>query len=89
MADATRSQRQKSLKEDVKHLLEELWEAEKEDALYKIFTKESKRGMQKFLRYSREDLKDLSYVEEDGTELKLKKHEIGEFRMQVQIACPI
>ena len=48
MADSTRSQKQKSLIKDVKHLLEELWEAEKEDALCKIFTKETKMGMQKY-----------------------------------------
>ena len=83
MANSARSRKQKALKEDVKHLLEELWEAEKEDALWKTFTKKSKRRIQKFLRHFKEDLKDLFCVEDDGTVLRLKKHEIGNIRMLV------
>ena len=37
--------------------------------------------MQKFLRYSKEDLKDLSCVEDNGTVLGLEKYEMGDTRM--------
>ena len=90
MADATRSQKQKALKEeekalkeDVKQLLEELWKADKEDALYKVFTKNSKMGMTKFLGCSKDDLKGLSCVEDDGAVLKLETHEVSDVRVLV------
>ena len=83
MTDSTRSRKQAALKEDVKHLLEELWDAEEKDALYKIFTKESKKGTQKVLSYSKEELQDLSCVKDDGTVLHLEKHEVGDIRMLV------
>ena len=35
---ATRTSRKAALKEDIKHVLEELWDAEEEEPLYKIFT---------------------------------------------------
>ena len=75
MADATRSNKNKALKEDVKHLLEDLWGAEKEDALHKIFTGESRRDIQKVFCYSMDDLEDLSCVDNDGTVLRLADHE--------------
>lgn len=37
--------------------------------------------MQKLLRYSKEDLKDLSIAEADGKVVKLDKWEIGDIRM--------
>ena len=83
MADAARTQMKAALKEDIKLLLEELWDAEEEEALYKIFTRESKKGMQKVLRYSKEDLQVLSYREDDGTVFHFKKHEVGDVRMLV------
>lgn len=83
MTDSTRGQKQKALKEDVKHLLKGLLEAEKEDALCKIFTKESMMRMQKILCYSKEDLKHLSCIEDNGTVLRLEKCEIGDIHMLV------
>ena len=71
------------MKEDVKHLLKELWGVEETDALDGIFTKESRRGTQCILRYSKEELKDLSCVEDDGTVLRLAEHEIGGICMLV------
>ena len=45
----TGTSRKVSLKEDTKHVLEELWEAEEEESFYKIFTREcvNKKGCRK------------------------------------------
>ena len=56
MAPTAREQRQLSMKEDVKHLLEELGDAEPEEPFYKIFKRETSNGIHKFLICSREVL---------------------------------
>ena len=68
---ATKGNKNEALKEDIKHILEDLWGVEKEDALHKIITMEARRGIQKVLCYSIEDFNDLSCVDEDGTVLRL------------------
>ena len=47
---ASREKRKAALKDDAKNLLEEMWNFEEEETYYKIFTRESTKGMQKFLR---------------------------------------
>ena len=78
----TRSEKRIIEKEDAVHILDNLWDADEEDALYKIFLKQaSKQGMLEFLLHSKEELQELSYVELDESELQLQKHEIGKIRM--------
>ena len=81
-ADNTRSRRKAALKEDVKHLLEELWDVEEDETFYKIFTRETKKGMHKFINFYRDDLKDLSYREDNGSVYHIQLHEIGDVRVQ-------
>ena len=83
MSNSTKSRRQAALKEDVKHLLEELWDAEETDALHRIFARESRRGIQNVLLCSEEDLKDLFFAENDGTSICLAENEIGGIHMLV------
>ena len=51
----TRTSRKESLKEDIKNVLEELWDSEEEEIFYKIFTREcvNAKEMQKILRFSK------------------------------------
>ena len=77
----TRSEKRIIEKEDAVHILDNLWDADEEDALYKIFLKQaSKQGMLEFLLHSKEELQELSYVELDESELQLQKYEIGKNR---------
>ena len=77
----SRSEQKIMWKKDAEHILENLWETEEEDALHEISMKLATRGILKFLRYSGEELLDLSHVDIDGSELKLQKHEVGDTRM--------
>ena len=65
----TRESRKLALKEDIKHILEELWIIKEEESLYKIFTREclKTRDIQKVLRFSKADLNELSYREDNDT----------------------
>ena len=67
--------------EDTECILENFWETEEEDALHKMFLKQIGRGMLFFLRHSKEQLKELSYVESDGSIVKLQTYEINKVRM--------
>ena len=75
----TRSTRNAALKEDVKHLLEELWDAD--EIFCKIFTRGTKKGVRKFLNFSKDELKDLSHREDDGSVHHLRLDEVGDVRM--------
>ena len=77
----TRTSRKAALKEDTKNVLEELWGLEEEEPLYKIFTREFLRAksIQEMLKYSKEELKDLSYRDDDDTILYLQKHDVGKY----------
>ena len=58
----TRTSRKASLKEHIKHVFGELWDAEEEDPFYKIFSREfmNTKGTQKILRHSKAQLQELS-----------------------------
>ena len=45
MYPVTRDKIIKAVKKDVNHLLEELWDSEPDEPLYKILTKETKKGI--------------------------------------------
>ena len=59
--------RKEALKEDVKHVLEELQDAEEEEPFFKIFTRECEKGTKKVMRCSKVDLQDLSHRDYDLT----------------------
>ena len=58
----TRKSRKAALKEDIKHALEELWDAKEEEPFYKTLTREcaNAKVAQKILRCSKAQLQDLS-----------------------------
>ena len=80
-----RTSRKESLKEDIKHVLEELWDAEEEEPLYKIFSREcmNARGIQKILRHSKAQIQEVSCIDEDDTIHYLQKYEVGDVCMIV------
>ena len=69
----TRSEIKASVKEDINHVLEEMWDAEEEEPFFKIFTRECK----KVLRCSEAELQDLSHGDEDLTVYYIQKYEAG------------
>ena len=77
----TSSEGKTSLKEDVKNVIEELWEAEEEEPFSKIFTRECEKGMKKALRHSKSEIQDLSGGDNDRTVHYLRKHEAEDFRI--------
>ena len=56
-----RTSRKEALKEDIKHVLEELWDAEEEDPFCKNFKRKcaNAKGMKKILRHSKAKLQEL------------------------------
>ena len=65
-------------KEDAEHILDNLWDAEEEDALCKMFLEQaSKGGTLSFLSHPKEELQELSYVELNGSKLQLQNFEIS------------
>ena len=52
MTPTTRDQINKSTKEGVNHLLKESWDADPDEPFYKIFTRETKKGIQNAFYYS-------------------------------------
>ena len=66
MAPTTRSNRDKRRaenQEDINHLLEEVWGLDPEETFYKIFSRESKKGIQDVIEMSKEDLRELKWRE--------------------------
>ena len=74
-----------SSKEDIKHVLEELWDSEEEEPLYKIFAREclGAKHIQKVLQHSKKELKDIPRRDDDDAILCLRKHEVGDVLMMV------
>ena len=68
MSPVTRSNRDKRSaenQEDIKHILEEVWDFDPDETFYKIFSRESKKGAQSVIDMSKEELKDLNLREND------------------------
>ena len=65
----------------MKDLLEELWEADPDEPFCKIFTRETKKVIQNLLRYSKAELTEISYREDDGSVNNLLRCEAGRHRM--------
>ena len=58
----SRKSKKVALKEDIKHILEELWDVETEQPLFKIFTRDclGARRIHSTLGFSKPELKELS-----------------------------
>ena len=83
MATATRSrkaERAQIIQEDIKHLLEEVWDYSPEDTFYKIFKREVRKGINMIVNLEKEDLEKLSWKENDLVD-HLMKGEVGLIRM--------
>ena len=83
MATATRSkkaERAQAIQENIKHLLDEVWDYDPEDAFCKIFKRESRKGMNVIANLEKEDLEKLSWKENDLVD-QLTKGEVGIIRM--------
>ena len=84
MSKMTNKEKSKeALKEDIKHLLEEIWDTEEGEMFYNIFTRESAKETHKVLRCSKEEVQQLSCREDDGSVCYLKKHQSGDVRILV------
>ena len=81
-----RKSRKEALKEDIKHDLEELWDAEEKEPLWKFFTREclNRKYVHKILRRFKAELHGLSCREDYGTVHYLKKNEVGDIYMLVR-----
>ena len=83
MATATRSkkiERAQAIQEDIKHLLEEVWDYGPKDTFYKIFKREARKGINIIVILEKEDLEKISWKENDLVN-HLTKGEVGIFRM--------
>ena len=80
-----KTSRKEALKEDIKHVLKELWDTEEEKTFCKIFSREcmNAKGMQKILRHYKTQLPELSYRDDYDAVHYLQNHEAGDFRMLV------
>ena len=76
-----RAKKQDDIKEDIKHVLEELWESPPEDMPYKIFARESHLGVDDVPVLSKEDLHDLLHRTKDSDTEHLTSVDAGRIRM--------
>ena len=79
----TRTSRKEGLKEDIKHVIEDLWEVEEKELFCKIFAREcvNAKGTQKILQCFKSQLYDVSCFDEDDDVHHLQHHEAGDFYM--------
>ena len=82
----SRTSKKAALKECIKYVLEDLWDAEEEEPFCKIFKREFVNGkeMQKILQHSKAHLRDLSCRENDDAFHYLQKHELGDVHKLVR-----
>ena len=83
MVTGTRSkkaERAQAIREDIKHLLEDVWDYDPEDTFYKTFKKEARKGINMIVNLEKEDLEKLSWKENDLVD-HLTKGEVGLIRM--------
>ena len=82
MAKATRVKANAALKEDIKHVLEELWGIEEEEPFYKIFTKRciGAKSVHYVAASDKAELEKLTHEDEEGI-FYLEDYEINKMRM--------
>ena len=85
MAKATRIKVNAALKEDIKHVLEELWDIEDEEPFYKIFSKQciGAKSIIDIIRFDKAQLEKLSHEDDEGTVHRLEQHEVEKMGMLV------
>ena len=69
VSSAIRSNREKRRaenQEDIKHLLGGVWDFDPDETFHKIFSRESKKGVQEVIDISKEELKELRCREDNG-----------------------
>ena len=81
----TITSRKAALKEDINHVLEELWDAEEEEPFHKIFSRlyMNEKGTHKILRCSNAQLEEISCRDDDDAVHYLQKNEAGDFHVLV------
>ena len=85
MAKATRIKMNTALKEDIKHVLEELWDIGDEEPFYKIFSKQciGTKSVIDIIRSDKETLKELSHEDDEGIVHYLEHYEMSKMGMLV------
>ena len=66
-----RAKKQAVIKEYIKHFLEEIWRLTPEETPYKIFYRETQKGVDDFLALSKDEIHELSYKTEDRDSARL------------------
>ena len=75
MASATRSkkaERAQAIQEDIKHLLEEVWDYDPQDTFYKIFKREARKGALIIINLEKEDLEKIFWKDDDKIDHLMK-----------------
>ena len=80
MVTTTRDQRKIARQEDLKHLLEEVWDCEPDSPFAATVKRESTEGIQELIYLQKSELASFSYRQDDGTVVKLRPGEIGRIR---------
>ena len=83
MAPELRSKREKrrvETKEDIRHLLEEIYDFDPEETFYKIFSKQAIKGIQDSMNLSKEELKNHTWIEDNSDFSKLEPSKAGKVR---------
>ena len=75
-----RENRKAETQEDIKYLLEEVWNFDPEGTFYKIFSKQDRNGSQDAVDLSKEELKDFTWRGNNVKISKLEPNEVGKFR---------
>ena len=70
-----RAKRRAETKEDIKHLLGEVWDYDLDRTFYKIFSRDSREGIKDVINMTNEDLKELTWREDNGDVCELETSE--------------
>ena len=66
-----REKRRSKTKEDIKNLIEEVWGFGLDETFYKIFSRQASKGTQDVIDLTKEELKELTWIEDNGDASKL------------------
>ena len=80
MALSTRAQRKTARQEDIKNLLEEVWDCDPNSPFSAIFKRDTQGGIFELLLYEKSELEQLTYRDDKGDIMKLTMFEIGRIR---------
>ena len=80
LRSSKREKRRVDIKEDIKHILEELWDVFPEEPFYKIFTKEAQKWISHALTIPKDELKGLKSKDDNGDDVYLSPSEVGMIR---------